>query len=83
MIDPARHQAQLRAVSNQGPEVQCPKCLRRTRDKAGICGPCRKVNAGIDMARFSVAQLRGLIIGARAEIQRRADEAAAALQETP
>lgn len=65
-IDPVVLQIQQR-----GPpmEYACPECGRRTRDKQGRCGPCRR--AIPDLARYATVQVVALGKACRQELERR------------
>lgn len=77
MIDPARHQAQLRALQDpdaprkRPPARACSGCRRKTRDASGTCHRCQAVEERRVVERLTVDELHQIIAAARAELARR------------
>jgi uncharacterized paraquat-inducible protein A len=76
-IDPARQQAQLRALDPDAPRKRpparsCSGCRRRTRDPSGTCPRCQAVEESQVVERLSVDELHRIVAAARAELARRA-----------
>jgi hypothetical protein len=65
--------------SQRTKEYRCPGCDRRTRDVQGECISCRRLKKP-QFDRMTIPQLVRLMEACRAEIQKRRDEAAAALE---
>ena len=82
MIDPARHQAQLRAVLGDEPARDTRKrppsraceagCGKRTRDPSGTCPRCQVIEEATVVGNLSIEQLHQIIAAARTELERRA-----------
>ena len=76
-IDPARHQAQLRALQDpdaprkRPPAKACPGCRRKTRDATGTCPRCQAVEERRVVERLTVDELHAIVAAARAELARR------------
>jgi len=58
-------------------EYKCPTCSGRTRNKAGRCRACIIAGLTPDLSFLTNDQLRTMAMNAKAELQRRADVAAA------
>jgi hypothetical protein len=60
-------------------EYPCPRCGRRTKDRAGVCRNCQAAKIP-DIRKLSSEHLVGLMAQIREELQRRQSEIAAALK---
>jgi len=85
MIDPVRHQSQVRAL-HTAPDKRalrsrpvkspCHGCGRPTRSVTGVCPGCRNN----DVSDLSIEELQTIIAAARAELARRATRITEALE---